>query len=107
MGKKEQNTDFVCVVCRQRVTALRNGGYRNHCPFCLSSLHLDDRVPGDRKSHCHGIMKACKVQFSGNKGWQIVHKCLTCGAERVNKIAERDVQSDDWTMIVILSREIV
>ncbi|MBA3237248.1 MAG: RNHCP domain-containing protein [Parachlamydiaceae bacterium] len=21
---------------------LRNGSYRNHCPFCLSSLHVDD-----------------------------------------------------------------
>jgi hypothetical protein len=89
-------------VCRQHVMSLRNGGYRNHCPSCLSSLHVDDHTPGDRKSLCHGIMKATGLKFSG-KGWQIVHKCLKCGTERVNKIAERDVQSDDWTMIVLLS----
>ena len=103
MGKKEQNSHFVCVVCHQHVMPLRNGGYRNHCPSCLSSLHVDDCTPGDRKSHCHGIMKASSVKFSGKKGWQIVHTCLSCGVERVNKIAQGDIQSDDWMKIVRLT----
>lgn len=105
MGKKEENTNFICVVCHEHVMPLMNGTYRNHCPFCLSSLHVDEQTPGDRKSTCHGIMKAFRVKFSGKKGWQIVHKCMKCGTEKVNKIAEGDVQSDDWTMIVALSQE--
>jgi hypothetical protein len=105
MGKKEENSHFICVVCLQHVMPLRNGSYRNHCPFCLSSLHVDDLIPGDRKSICHGIMSACRVKFNGKKGWQIVHKCMKCGTEKVNMIAEGDVQADDWIQIVLLSRE--
>ena len=29
--------------------------HRNHCPNCLSSLHVDEE-PGDRASDCGGIM---------------------------------------------------
>lgn len=104
MGKKEKNTHFNCVDCGQYVMPLQNGSYRNHCPFCLSSLHVDEVIPGDRKSGCLGVMKACGLKFNGKKGWQIVHKCTKCGEKKVNKAAEGDVQSDDWSKIVQLSR---
>lgn len=103
MGKKEENTGFICKNCCQVVLPLQNGGYRNHCPFCLSSLHVDESFPGDRKSSCLGLMEAVGVRCCKNKGWQIIHRCKTCGVERVNKIAERDVQSDNWAKIVGLS----
>jgi hypothetical protein len=103
MGKKEENTNFECAVCRSCVIPLQHGSYRNHCPFCLSSLHVDDAIPGDRKSLCHGIMKAYRLKYSGKKGWQILHKCQKCGQEKLNLIAEGDAQSDDWSMIVKLS----
>jgi hypothetical protein len=105
MGKKEENVGFTCLVCLQHVMPLKSGSYRNHCPFCLSSLHVDDAVPGDRKSTCHGVMRAFRMKFNGKKGWQIVHKCTKCGTEKVNRIAEHDVQSDDWLEIVALSRQ--
>jgi DNA-directed RNA polymerase subunit RPC12/RpoP len=104
MGKKEENTDFVCIVCQKYVMSLKRGSYRNHCPFCLSSLHVDALIPGDRESSCHGIMKAYRLKYNGKKGWQIVHKCLKCGHEKLNLIAEGDVQSDDWSEIVKLSQ---
>jgi hypothetical protein len=105
MGRKEENSHFMCAVCEQQVMPLRHGSYRNHCPFCLSSVHVDDVTPGDRKSLCHGIMRANRLKFSGKKGWQIVHTCMKCGVEKRNKIAEGDAQSDDWSKIVQLSRE--
>lgn len=86
MGKKEENTDFVCIACKRYVTRLRSGGYRNHCPFCLSSLHVDRVVPGDRNSSCHGVMIACRLHFHTKKGWQIVHRCTKCHVEKLNKI---------------------
>jgi DNA-directed RNA polymerase subunit RPC12/RpoP len=104
MGKKEENTDFECMVCQKQVMKLQNGSYRNHCPFCLSSLHVDEKVPGDRKSACLGIMIGDQLKFSGKKGWQIVHKCKKCGTEKVNKIAEGDNQSDDWAEVVKLTQ---
>lgn len=105
MGKKQENTQFICAVCQKQILPLHNGSYRNHCPFCLSSLHVDDVYPGDRSSPCQGIMKASRLKHSSKKGWQIVHKCLNCGKEQLNIIAAGDVQSDDWEEIVKLSQK--
>ncbi len=105
MGKKEENTHFICVVCQHHVKALLHGSYRNHCPFCLSSLHVDDAMPGDRNSSCLGVMKAIGLKYHAKKGWQIVHNCMKCGTEKLNKIAEGDDQSDDWSQVIRLSQE--
>lgn len=105
MGKKEENTHFVCAICRQDVVPLQNGSYRNHCPFCLGSIHVDNK-PGDRDSSCKGIMTAYRLIYSGKKGWQIIHKCQRCGIEKVNKIADGNVQPDDWSTLIALSQKI-
>ncbi|MGZ3642547.1 MAG: RNHCP domain-containing protein [Ktedonobacteraceae bacterium] len=34
--------------------------FQNGCPFCLYSLHVDDRKPGDRMSTCGCRMEACR-----------------------------------------------
>ncbi len=93
MGRKHENTGFRCVVCEESVKPLSNGSYRNHCPFCLSSLHVDER-PGDRASDCSGVMDAVDVVRS-KKGWQIEHRCRRCGAKKVNRVAEGAEQPDD------------
>jgi len=41
------NDAFVCAVCGFQVPPVTEGGYRNHCPRCLHSLHVDES-PGDR-----------------------------------------------------------
>lgn len=104
MGKKEENTDFVCSLCHKEVKRIVSGSYRNHCPFCLSSVHLDNCYPGDRKSSCFGIMRAIASRFHSKKGWQIIHKCTECGVEKINKIVENDPQRDDWEKIVALTQ---
>ena len=43
---------FTCKVCGRLVVADAAGSaHRNHCPNCLSSLHVDEE-PGDRASDC-------------------------------------------------------
>lgn len=52
---------FVCRVCG--CTAVPQGAgseHRNHCPNCLSSLHVDIE-PGDRAADCGGIMDPIAV----------------------------------------------
>lgn len=45
---------FPCKVCGRPVTPAGAGSdHRNHCPNCLSSLHVDVE-PGDRASDCGG-----------------------------------------------------
>lgn len=51
MDRKDENTGFVCEFCHAEVYPLVNGSYRNHCPRCLFSKHVDDSL-GDRASHC-------------------------------------------------------
>jgi hypothetical protein len=72
----EENTGFACVVCDEPVTALTNGGYRDHCPFCLSSIHVDE-APGDRGADCGGAMIAIGVAHA-KKGGRLVHRCQRC-----------------------------
>ena len=79
---------------------LTNGSYRNHCPFCLSSLHVDSRVPGDRDSNCHGVMHAVDVRRT-KKGWQIVHRCSRCGVLKANRAA---LDTDQPDAIDLLAR---
>ena len=48
---------FRCRHCGLFAEALRFGGrHRNHCPYCLYSLHVDGRAPGDRASDCRSRM---------------------------------------------------
>ena len=83
--------DFRCRHCRALVGPTISGGRnRNHCPFCLYSRHVDGKTPGDRASDCGGSM-APIAAFQRTKGEHvIVHKCLSCGLERHNRIAADD-----------------
>ncbi|HEY4722578.1 MAG TPA: RNHCP domain-containing protein, partial [Anaerolineae bacterium] len=59
-GLRNTFGDFVCVHCRNFVSAqavLSGVRNRNHCPYCLSSRHLDLYAAGDRLSACKARMK--------------------------------------------------
>jgi len=88
------NEGFVCAVCGASVRPLGQGSYRNHCPACLSSLHVDVN-PGDRANYCGGVMDAVGAELSGKKGWVIVHRCRVCGEVRRNKAALDDPDQPD------------
>jgi ribosome biogenesis GTPase len=81
---------FACIVCGTQA-APENAGtqHRNHCPKCLSSVHLDN-TPGDRASSCAGIMDPISVWVRKNGEWAIVHRCRSCGALRSNRVAADD-----------------
>lgn len=98
------NQSFACVECGAEVPALASGGYRNHCPRCLHSLHVDVN-PGDRASDCGGVLEPVAVESSGKKGWVIVHRCRSCGAVRRNRAAIDDpLAPDDFDAIIALTR---
>ncbi len=81
---------FVCMVCGRNVTYVGAGSrHRNHCPHCLSSVHLDN-VPGDRSANCGGIMDAIGVWVRKNGEWAIIHRCRSCGHLSSNRIASDD-----------------
>jgi len=104
MSRETENTGFCCFHCGRTVLPLTNGSYRNHCPFCLHSLHVDI-VPGDRLSRCGGIMEPIGLKY-GKKGYQIIFRCVRCGASGVNRIAEDPRQPDDIIALTRLQSEL-
>ena len=85
---------FECNVCGKKVEPL---GYtaRDHCPYCLSSLHLDIN-PGDRLSICHGIMEPIGIENAKKGQYKIVYRCTKCG------LVKRNIKAIDDNMDLII-----
>ena len=81
---------FTCKNCGQTVVPEGAGSdHRNHCPYCLTSLHLDEE-PGDRASDCHGKMEPIGVWVRKNGEWALIHRCTICGKLDSNRVAADD-----------------
>lgn len=84
------NESFTCKVCGRLVVPNGAGSnHRNHCPYCLTSMHLDIE-PGDREADCGGAMEPVAVWVRKNGEWAIIHRCKICGALSSNRIAADD-----------------
>lgn len=84
--------NYTCEHCGVEVVG---GRYNNHCPNCLWSKHVDDKIPGDRSSNCLGLMEPVKVLQKNGK-WRIVHKCTKC-----NHIFEIETKNEDNLDLII------
>ena len=89
--KDHPNTESsTCKACGHLVTPEEAGTqHRNHCPNCLSSLHVDNE-PGDRAADCGGVMEPISVWVRSNGEWAIIHRCKRCGALSSNRVAADD-----------------
>lgn len=88
--RKPCNKAFICKVCGRLIRPDGAGsGHRNHCPYCLSSLHLDIQ-PGDRAAGCGGIMEPIAVWVRKSGEWAIIHRCKSCGTLHSNRVAADD-----------------
>lgn len=98
----KNDESFVCAHCGKRVERLGSSS-RNHCPFCLWSVHLDVN-PGDRAAECGGLMEPISAEPDAKRGYIITHKCTKCGAVRRNRAAHTaKVQPDDLDLIITLT----
>lgn len=81
---------FTCENCGKEVSYMAYGTKnRNHCPFCLYSLHVDNEI-GDRKSNCGGLMKPVGKMYKPDGEEVLVHECVNCGLVRKNRVAGDD-----------------
>lgn len=86
-----KNDPFKCEHCGKDVEPIVYGGsYRNHCPFCLWSKHVDAGIPGDRANLCKGLMEPVEVTTRRTGEYVLTHRCVKCGFERYNRIAGDD-----------------
>jgi len=87
---KRLEKQFICRHCGRTVNTEAPGtGHRNHCPWCLRSVHLDRRA-GDRSSSCNGIMEPIAVSVRRSGEWMLIHRCNECGELKANRIAGDD-----------------
>lgn len=98
----KNDSGFLCAACGAEVLPLGQSS-RDHCPFCLCSLHVDVN-PGDRANDCGGIMEPLRVEPHPKKGYVIVYRCRKCGEIHRNKAAyEVRVQPDDLKKLIALT----
>lgn len=91
--------EFRCRHCRAFVVSLPSGGrHRNHCPACLHSRHVDERVPGDRLSTCGGTMAPLGAFVRPGGEYALVHRCFGCGVVRHTRVAA----DDDFALVLRL-----
>jgi hypothetical protein len=96
----DANEGFKCANCKRTVGPHEGGSCRNHCPYCLFSLHVDKDVPGDRLSECQGLMAPTGAELNKKKGPRLFHVCKSCGQKVVNRCAP----DDDWELVCRISR---
>lgn len=85
---KKINEEFVCINCWKKINKA-NRTCRNHCPFCFVSIHLDESIPGDRKSSC--LWKMYPIQYIYNPdNTKILFICSKCWKKHWNKSADDD-----------------
>ena len=98
----KNDNSFICANCGREVEPL---GYssRNHCPFCLWSLHVDIN-PGDRANECGGLMRPIRTEPDAKRGFIIIHKCEKCGEIRRNRAAlNAKTQPDNRSLLIKLT----
>ncbi len=85
-----ENETFICGNCGRMVTPPEGGTlYRNHCPYCLWSRHVDLKT-GDRRASCRGLMEPIGIWARDRRDWSVIHRCRSCGLMRANRIAGDD-----------------
>lgn len=100
----KNDNEFICKNCGRKVEKL---GYtsRDHCNFCLYSLHVDI-MPGDRLNKCRGILKPVNVIETAKKGKVIIYKCQKCGLEVRNIVANDDNEDEIYNVVKRFARGI-
>jgi DNA-directed RNA polymerase subunit RPC12/RpoP len=93
---------FVCMRCKAEVYAnpmIAGVQNRNHCPYCLSSRHLDYLISGDRMSACKAVMQPIGLTVKPGRNkyggisfgeLMLIHCCSECGKISINRLAADD-----------------
>jgi DNA-directed RNA polymerase subunit RPC12/RpoP len=98
----KNDSGFICANCGKEVLPMGTSS-RNHCPFCLCSLHVDVN-PGDRAIECGGLMRPIRTEPDARRGFIIIHKCDKCGEIRRNRAAlNAKDQPDNRSLLIRLT----
>ncbi len=85
---KKINESFECSNCKKIIKPAKKT-CRNHCPYCFTSVHLDEDMPGDRLSKCYGLMYP-QEYIIANWKTKILFVCSKCKKKHRNKSSDDD-----------------
>lgn len=89
-ARSQKNRSFRCRHCGLEVPLDAPGtAYRNHCPNCLWSRHLDNS-PGDRDAGCGSAMEPISIGVRQGGEWVLIHRCTGCDVLHLNRSAGDD-----------------
>jgi hypothetical protein len=86
-----RNDGFSCEQCGADVPPAQ-GTFRNHCPHCLTSKHVDDALPGDRAAACGGLMPTVGYEGTDPDKLDLIQECEACGKRHRNRLAPDDTK---------------
>ena len=101
----KNDNEFTCVNCNRKVEKLKYTS-RDHCNYCLYSLHVDI-TPGDRANPCKGLLVPINVIDTAKKGKVIIYRCSKCKKEVRNIVANDDNQEQIYKIIENYTRGVV
>ncbi len=90
-----RNDAFTCAACSKQVSPAPRT-FRNHCPYCFTSKHVDGLVPGDRRSTCGGLMSTIGWEGMDPDKLDLIQQCRQCGLVRRNRSAPDDDKNWLW-----------
>ncbi|MER5771129.1 RNHCP domain-containing protein [Streptomyces sp. NPDC001985] len=91
-----RTSTFGCVRCGLTVAALGpDGTRRNHCPSCLHSRHVHDRVDGG-PSDCRSRMTPISIAVLRSGDWMLIHRCTRC-----DELTSSPISGDDNQLILM------
>lgn len=98
------NEPFDCENCGKHVKPTVKDTYRDHCPFCLYSKHVDIN-PGDRQNPCKGLLEPVDLDKGKKDSLTLIYKCKKCGEIVRNKMAlTSEVDPDDYNLALSLMK---
>ncbi len=100
------NEEFNCGNCGKHNEKAQKT-CRNHCKFCLFSMHVDQKTPGDRLSDCKSLMEPIGIETDRKKTYIILHRCLKCQKIIRNKAAVDDNQEALINLVTKLNSQLL
>ena len=77
---------YKCPVCGWTPAADEPNNEWEHCPNCLSSIHVEDEMGFE----CGGVLEPVSIWVKPCGEWEIIQRCRDCGEMKNSQMSEDD-----------------
>lgn len=80
---------YKCPVCGWTPAADEPNNEWEHCPNCLSSIHVENEMGFE----CGGVLEPVSIWVKPCGEWEIIQRCRDCGEMKTAKCQKMTVRS--------------